>query len=253
MFDDVTLFMLVLGRMAGVLSVIPFLGGKGVPVKVKVLLILTFTLLLFPVLKLQAPQLPKDIISLFLLVGRETLLGLFLGMLSNIVFVAVEFCGQIVGTQMGFSMAGIFNPILDTQPSTIGSFQNLLAMLLFLSLGAHHLFLRALVESYQQLPLGAWIINDKLVYFFINSTAAIFTLGVKLAAPVMVSLLVTGIVLGIVGRFFPQMNIFIVSMPLNIGVGFIMLGLTLKVFLRMLENFFAGSGLQIKSLISLLT
>ncbi|KAF0219405.1 MAG: flagellar biosynthetic protein [Geobacteraceae bacterium] len=251
--NEFTLFTLVLGRMAGIFSAIPLFGGKAVPMKIKAAIMLVMTLVLYPVLKVQPLQLPGDTVSLILLIIRETLIGITLGLLSQVIFTAVEFCGQLVGMQMGIAIANLFDPTTERQVSTMAVFQNLLAMLLFMSMGVHHVFIRSIVESYQVIPVGGWHISGELVQFFIGSIGSVFVLGIKLAAPVMVSLLATSVVLGIVARSFPQMNVFMVSMPLNIGIGFLILGLSLLVFLHTLENAFNGITLQIKTLFKLLS
>jgi len=95
--------------------------------------------------------------------------------------------------------------------------------------------------------------SGDLLNLLITITSGIFILGIKLAAPVMVSLLATTVVLGVMARSFPQMNIFVVSMPLNIGIGFLALGLSLLVFVHTLESSFAGMALQIKSIFTVLS
>ncbi|SNB47046.1 flagellar biosynthetic protein FliR [Geobacter sp. DSM 9736] len=250
--NEFTLFTLILGRMAGIFTAIPLFGGKAVPAKIKMAVILAMALTLHPILRLGNTTLPTDPISLVLLVVCETLIGLALGLVSQTIFTAVEFCGQVIGMQMGLTIATMFDPTMGHQVSTMAAFQNLLAMLLFMTLGVHHIFIRSIVESYQLIPIGGWHISGELVSFIIDSVGNVFILGIKLAAPVMVALLATSVVLGIMARSFPQMNIFMVSMPLNIGVGFLILGLSLLVFLHTLQNAFGGVGQHIKALYKLL-
>ena len=249
---DFTLFTLVLGRLAGIFSAIPLFGGERVPRNIKVVVTLALTLVCFPVLKLTHVTLPSDIFSLCLLVIAEALIGITLGLVAKAVFGAVEFCGQIVGMQMGFAMSTLFDPTMGQVP-LMAVFQSLVASLLFLTFGAHHLFIKAMVDSYTVIPLGGWHMSGDLLNLLITITSGIFILGIKLAAPVMVSLLATTVVLGVMARSFPQMNIFDVSMPLNIGIGFLALGLSLLVFVHTLENSFAGMALQIKSIFTVLS
>lgn len=251
--NDLTLFSLVVGRMAGLFAAIPLFGSKSVPVRVKAAVIMVMALLLYPVIRTQLPPLPSDSISLSLLVIRETLIGLTIGIISQAIFAAVEFCGQIVGMQMGISMASLFDPNTQANVPTVALLQGILAMLLFLSLGVHHIFIRAIVESYRVIPVGAWHMSGGLMQFIITTTGAIFILAIKLSAPIMVALLATSVALGIMARSFPQMNIFMVSMPLNIGIGFLALGLSLLTFLRTLEKSFGGIDGQIKTLFKLLS
>lgn len=251
--DQFILFTLVLGRVGGILAATPMFGAQLVSTRVKAGLAFSLALVLFPALVPQLPaHLPSDIISFGLLMVNEALVGITLGLFAKIVFAAVEFCGFLVASQMGLSISMQFDPTIGMQVSSLAVFQNLLAMLLFLALGAHHVFFSAMVESYTLLPLGAFHVNSNLLTFFMTTVSGLFVLGIKLAAPVTVALLATTVVLGVMARSFPQMNVFMVSMPLNIGIGFIVLGFSLMAFIHTIEKAFAGIPTQIRTLFKLL-
>ena len=250
--SEFILFTLVMGRIGGLFSAIPLFGGKGVPARIKVALILVMSLVFFPAVRSHLSVVPTDVLSLGLLVVREVLIGLSLGLLSQVIFSAVEFCGQFIGMQMGFTTASLFDPTMGTQLSVLSVLENLLATLLFMSLDMHHLFLRAIIESYQVIPLGAWHVSRELLTFFVATTGGIFVLAIKLAAPLMASLLAATVSLGVMARIFPQMNIFMMSFPLNIGLGFVVLGITVKVFFHILSSAFLSLSQQINTLFRLL-
>ena len=250
--SDLIPFALVLARVAGLFMAIPMFGARLVPNRVKAVLIFALALLIFPIIRLHAIPAADDSLSLMLLVLRESLIGLTLGAISQFVFAAVEFCGQLVGTQMGISIAAQFDPTTQNNVPTMAIFQGALATLIFLSLGVHHFFIKGIVESYQLIPLGAWHTSGGLLKFLIEASTGIFVIAIKLAAPVSVALLATSVVLGIVARSFPAMNVFMVSMPLNIGIGFLILGISLPVFLRVLQGSFGGFVGQMRTLFRLL-
>jgi len=251
--NDLIPFALVLARVAGLFSAIPMFGARVVPNRIKAPLIFSLALLLFPIIRSHT-NLPvsAEIFSLALLVVREALIGLTLGLVSQFVFGAVEFCGQQVGTQIGLSMASLFDPNTQANVPTMAMFQGALATLVYLSLGVHHIFIRGIVDSYALIPIGAWHTSPGLLHFLIEASTGIFIIGIKLAAPVSVALLATSVALGIVARSFPAMNVFMVSMPLNIGIGLIILGVSLPVFLRVLEVAFGGVAGQMIALFKLL-
>ena len=250
--DDLIPFALVLARVAGLFAAIPMFGARVVPNRIKAPLIFTMALLLFPIVRPHNIPAAGDVISLGLLVVRETLIGLTLGMVSQFIFSAVEFCGQLVGMQIGLSMAALFDPNTQANVPTMAMFQGVLATLVFLALGVHHVFLRGIVESYAVIPVGAWHTSGGLLKFMIEASTGVFVIGIKLAAPVSVALLATSVALGIVARSFPAMNVFMVSMPLNIGIGFVILGLSLPVFMRVLEVSFGAMAGQMRLLFKLL-
>ncbi|TGU74895.1 flagellar biosynthetic protein FliR [Geomonas terrae] len=249
---DLIPFGLVLARVSGLFMAIPIFGARVVPNRVKAVLIFALTLLIFPIIRPQAMTAANDSISLILLVVQEALIGLTLGAISQFVFAAVELCGQLVGTQMGISIAAQFDPTTQNNVPTMAIFQGALTTLIFLSLGVHHFFIKAMVESYQVIPLGAWHVSGGLLKFMTQTSTGVFVIAIKLAAPVSVALLATTVALGIVARSFPAMNVFMVSMPLNIGIGFLLLGISLPIFLRVLQGSFATFTDQMRTLFRLL-
>jgi flagellar biosynthesis protein FliR len=250
--QDFTFFTVVLGRVAGIFAAIPLFGGKRVPMNIRAAMILAMSLVLFPAVKVHVSALPTDTISLVILIVRETLVGLTLSLMAQIVFSAVEFCGQMVGAQMGLSIASLLNPDMGPM-AVIANLQDLIATLIFLTLGIHHVFIRAMVESYSVVPLGAWHMSAGLIKTLVMATSGLFILAVKLAAPVMVALLAAGVVLGIMARSFPQMNVFMISFPLNIGIGFLVLGATLMAFSATVAGALGAISGQIRTLFGLMS
>ena len=232
---EVILFALVLSRVAGMFSALPVFGGKRLPLRIKVFTVVAITLTCFPILSLTPPDMPNDILTLGVLALREVMVGVTLSFITQILFSAVEYSGQIIGMQMGFTISSIIDPTSGNQTQIMSVMQTLLATLMFLSMNVHHMFIRSIVESFRIIPLGVWHLNGEIITFLTRATADIFVLGVRLAAPVMVALLLTSVTLGIMARAFPQMNVFMISFPLNIGIGFIVLGLTLVIFFHVLE------------------
>lgn len=250
--NDFVIFTLVLARMAGLFAAIPIFGGQRVPLTVKAVAILSIALVLFPIVRDKIPQMPADTISLVILIICEALVGFSLSLLSQVIFSAVEFCGQLAALQMGLSMASVLDPDAGQQAPVVATFQGLLAMLLFMTLGVHHIFIRAIVESYALIPVGAWHMSGGLIHFLITAISGLFVLAVKLAAPVMVSLLASDVVLGIMARSFPRMNIFMISFPLKIGLGFLVLGFSFFAFNQILTDAFGALSTHITMLFKLM-
>lgn len=249
---EVIFFMLVLSRVAGLFAALPVFGGHSLPLRIKVVTILMITLVCFPALSVSVPQVPTDAFSLALLALSEIMIGLTLAFVTQIVFSAVEFSGQILGMQMGLTISSIIDPSRGTQTQLMSVVQTLFATLMFLALDIHHLFIRAILDSFKVIPLGGWHLNGELIAFLVQRTADIFIIGIRLAAPVMVALLLTTVALGIMSRAFPQMNVFMISMPLNIGLGLIVLGMTLTIFFHVLEVSFGHLKGQIDTLYRLM-
>lgn len=249
---EVIIFALVLSRVAGIFAALPVFGGRSLPLRIKVLAIVMITLVSFPALTFTPPAMPTDVFSLGVLLLREAAVGLMLAFITQIIFAAVEFGGQIIGMQMGFTISQIIDPTQGGQTQIMSVLQTLLATLLFLSMNIHHLFIRTIVDSFSIIPIGGFHLNGEIITFLVKRTMDVFVIGVRLAAPVMVSLLLASVALGVMARAFPQMNIFMISLPLNIGIGLIVLGMTLLVFFHVLEVSFGQVKGQIDMLFRLM-
>lgn len=246
-------FLICAARVAGFIGAIPVYFGNQTPARIKVALVFTISLLLFPIL---SPALPKDIsfnpISFLLLTISETMLGLLLGLMSRLIFTTVEFGGTIIGYQMGFAAANVFDPQHESQISLISQFQNVFAILIFLALDGHHIFVKTAARSYQLLPPGNLNLTGEAIPYLMELTSRMFALGVQFSAPVLAVLLLSGLILGILARVFPQLNVFLLSFPLNIGISFVVIALTLDMVTSLLRREFDALGERILTMLQYL-
>ncbi len=251
--SEVIMFALVLSRVAGIFSALPVFGGRRLPIRIKAVTVLMITLVCFPLLAITPPrQMPTDTFSLALLALSEVMVGLTLAFVTQIIFAAVEFSGQILGMQIGFTISSVIDPMFGNQAQIMAVMQTLLATLLFLALNIHHVFIGTIIDSFSVIPIGGWHLNSEIISFLIRRTSDVFIIGIRLAAPVMVALLLASVALGVMARAFPQMNVFMVSMPLNIGLGLIILGTTLSIFFHVLEVSFGQLKGQVDTLLRLM-
>jgi flagellar biosynthesis protein FliR len=246
------IFLVCTARVAGFISAIPVYFGTQTPVRIKAALIFAISLLLFPVLSPTLPKLDLNPTSLFLLTLNETILGLILGLMARLIFTTVEFGGTIIGYQMGFAAANVFDPQHQNQISLISQFQNVFAILLFVALNGHHIFIKTAAKSYQLLPPGHLDISGPAIPYLMDLTSRMFMLGVQFSAPVLAVLLLSGLILGILARVFPQLNVFMLSFPLNIGISFVVIALTLDMVASLLRREFDAIGERILTLLQYL-
>jgi flagellar biosynthetic protein FliR len=143
---------------------------------------------------------------------------------------------------MGFAAANVFDPQTSQQLSLMSQFSNIIAILIFLSLDIHHFFFEIMVDSYILLPPGYLDFSGGVVPLLIDLAGHMFLLGIKLSAPVLALLLLSTLVLGILARVFPQLNVFMLSFPMNIGIALFVIGLTLNVMPLILRREFDTMG-----------
>ena len=244
-------FLFVFLRVMGILFISPLFGHRSLISQAKVGLALVVSIALFPVVPLALTTYPH-IILLVIALLKELLMGLMIGFISLLVFMGVQFAGQMVGLDIGFGVANIVDPLSAEQVSIIGEFQSLIAMLIFLSINAHHIILRGLSASFDLVPLGEVALPGVLGQNLIDLTGKVFIIGVQLAAPVSATLFLTTLALGIVARTIPQMNVFVVGFPLKIAVGIAMLMFSLPVFYALLLRMFGRIEGDISTLLRMM-
>jgi len=232
------LILICLARVAAILGSMPVFGSGQVPARVKTMLAIFVTLLIFPLVEPGLPNYSFAPLPLMLLVANEALLGIMMGFIARLIFTAVEFGGTIVGYQMGFAAANVYDPQNQRQVSLVSQFQNVFAILVFLALDVHHIFLEVLVDSYRILPPGLLDFSSEAVPFIMELTGNMFVLAIRFSAPVLAVLLLSGLVLGILARVFPQLNVFLLSFPINIGMAFVIIGLTMNLVVALLSREF---------------
>ncbi len=245
-------FLICLARVAAMFAVLPVFSGAQLPPQMRVGVAVMFSMLTYPIVKNFIPAGALTPIDLGLIVVAEVILGLSVGFMAQLVFMAAEFAGSIIGYQMGFAAANVFDPTTQQQVALVSQFQGILAILLFLSLNIHHLFLEALVASFEMLPPGSIDLSGGALPMMIDMLNHSFVLSLRLVAPILALLLLSSLTLGIMARVFPQLNVFLLSFPLNIGISFIVMGLTLGAFASILQGEFLSLSERFLNLFSLM-
>jgi len=246
------IFLICLSRVAGFVSAIPVILANQTPPRVKVGLVFMIALVLFPVMEPTMPPVTFTPANFLLLMITEILLGTMIGLIARMIFTAVEYGGTVIGYQMGFAAANIFDPQNERQLALISQFQNVFAILIFLAIDGHHIFLQLAAESYNLLPPGVFNISGDAIPYLLKLSSRIFVLGIQFSAPVLAVLLLSGLILGILARVFPQLNVFLLSFPLNIGISFTVIGLTLPIVAILLRREFDNLGERLMTVLQLL-
>jgi flagellar biosynthetic protein FliR len=233
-------FLLCLARVAAMFASIPVFSGGQIPYQMRLGVAVFFAMVIYPIVKDFLPVQSYSPLELMLVISGEVILGLLVGFLAQLIFMAAEFAGSVIGYQMGFAAANVFDPTTQQQVALISQFQGILAILLFLSLNVHHLFIKAIVFSFEKLPPGGLSLSGGAVPMIVEIFNNSFFLSLRLVAPILVLLILSTLVLGVMARVFPQLNVFLLSFPINIGISFLVMGLTLGMFASILANEFSA-------------
>lgn len=221
--ENLELFLLVLFRLGGFFVTAPFWGHSRIPPRLRVAVALVLAWLVAPLIPATGFLAVGNLVDLLGLAVREVIAGGIIGFAYSILFIGIRSAGQAAGMQMGFAIVNVIDPQTQQNVSLLGQFKFIILMLVFLLIDGHHLILQSVVDSFVVVPVGsletASLVPEKLI----RLTALAFVIAVKIAAPMIVTLLLTDVALGILARTVPQMNIFIVGFPLKIGVGMLVL------------------------------
>ncbi len=233
--DNATTFMFVFVRTISILVVTPVLGSWGVPARMKValsvILALTLTSVIPPV------AMPQDLVGLLFIVFSEVLFGVTVGLLIKFIFTGVEFAGQISGFQMGLGMANVYDPINSVQITVIGRFLGMMAMLVFIAMDGHLLIIQTLWSSFIHVPPAGFVMDGRMIAHIVEFSGVVFEIGVKLAAPVVATLIFINAVLGIMARTVPQLNMFVVGFAITIMAGLFIIAMSMPLTEYVIRGF----------------
>ncbi len=245
---DIEKLVLIMARVAAVLFFAPVFDNQSFPNLAKVGLSLVISLSLFPVVEFTLPLITSPY-AMLIYVGCELMIGVVIGFAIQIIFGAVQTAGQVAGFQMGLGIVAVIDPFTQSRSSVVSQLYNFMTVLLFFTLDAHHMLLRALQESFRVMPFGGWHLSEPMMNLLIGLSGQLFSLAIQIAAPVIAINFFVSVALGLMARTVPQMNVFIVGFPLKIGVGLAAIGLSMSFFSILLQRVFTQSEGHLHALI----
>lgn len=215
-------FMLVFSRVSSFLAVAPIFGSFIVPVLYRVGLAFWLSLIIYPVV-IKGLTIPTSNSLWGLEIVGQAVLGITIGVMFRLFFEVFHLAGQFVGIHMGFGISNVLDPMARIQIPLIGQMQALLATLVFLAINGHHTVVMALGESFKVFPgitmAGASILAEGFFKVF----SRFFCIAFQVSAPILISLFLSNVALGILSRAAPQMNVMMLGFQINIILGFVIL------------------------------
>jgi flagellar biosynthetic protein FliR len=237
LWQGVTLGALVIARLAIIVQLVPFLGGQMIPQTVKMGVTLALAIVVFPAVWLQgvAASLPVEPLPVAALVVKELAIGVTLGFVASLTFESARMAGELIDVARGQTMIKAMVPQLKARASASGDILYQLSVVMFLVVGGHRLVLAALYRSFETLPVHTFptvpVGHVQLALYVARLTADAITFGVLLALPVIAAVLLANLVLALMNKAAPQMNVFFLGMPLKamLGVAVLLFGLHIVV------------------------
>jgi flagellar biosynthetic protein FliR len=224
---------LLLIRPGALILGAPALGGVYAPAQLKIGLTVLLAVMLLPTTVV--PPAPSAV-GLAAVAAREMAIGLALAMAIRVLIGAAELAGFLASTQMGLSYSATVDPASGVRNTTMATLYMNVATITFLAVNAHHAFLRALGESYAQIPIGVGSVSGSLPQAVIALLGVVFSFGVRLAAPFIVVLTIVEVAMALVARAAPALNLMILGAPLRVLIGLVLVGLALPAAVSVIGN-----------------
>ncbi len=230
-------FMLIMMRMNAMIIVAPFFSSGVIPFRIKALLSFLITLVIFPMVASKGYDLPDTMGPYVLLIIQEIAIGLFLGFLVAVIFAAFQLSGQYFAVQIGFGINEVLDPLGQISVPLIGQLKNLIGLLVFLAIEGHHMMIHAVYRSYELAPVMnlSREMSMSLTRYLTYSFSGMFVVALKIALPVVGTVFLVSVSLGILAKVAPQMNIMMLGFPFKIIVAFSILLLITPLVVRIMH------------------
>ena len=236
--QEAVAFLLVVARLSGLFLLAPVFSSRMIPVRIKLMALLVLAATMTPIALAQGDggELPTEALPLALAMAQESLVGLALGFAVSLIFTAVQVGASLMDLGIGFAMAEIVDPATSARGSVLGAFYSMVVTLAFLAIGGAEALLQGFIGTYDAIGVGASVPMEAMLDNVITLVGQLFVMGFQIAAPVLITLLLADVVLGIVARTVPQMNVFFVGIPLKIGIGLVAVLIALPQTVGFFEN-----------------
>lgn len=238
--QSLPVFLLIFCRITAFFVVAPVFSSKGVPTTFKIGISFFVALVVFSASG-TGITVPQDL-SYILLIGREALIGLLLGFIGYMMFMAIQTAGSFIDIQIGFGIANVIDPMTGASAPILGNFKYMIALLMFLSMNGHHHLLDAIVYSYKWVPMNNDLflnmIDGSLSEFLVRTFAQSFVLAFQMSAPLVTALFLTDVGLAFLARTAPQYNVFVIGVPLKIIIGLALLLVLMPGLAALFQNLF---------------
>ena len=223
-------------RVTALMAFAPFFGSLTIAPRIKVGFAVVLTALLYPVVGMDLPPLTGAL--MWKVAGGEFLVGLLMGITLQFVFEGVELAGQVVGFQVGHSLANLINPMSDAETPILANFYQVVALLIFLQLDVHHWLLRGLAKSFQYCPPGLVVATPAMAGQMWRAAGGMLIIAVQIAIPALLATMLTDVALGFLGRASPQLPVLFVGISVKTIVAFLVVMGTLRYWPLVLERYF---------------
>ena len=235
--QQIIVFFLIVGRIAGVFIQAPIFNSRSFPFFAKTVIAIWISIVLWFVTPIHS-TLPDSFSAFILALIFEVAIGFIIGFIVNIIFIAVQSAGEMMDLQMGLSVATALDPVFGAVISVVGKLAFFMALIIFITADGHHLILSGLHQSFTALPVGklANFSSPNLAMQIIELGSNLWLTAIKLAAPVVLLIFISDFTFGIVSRVAPQVNVFMLGFQVKPSLGLLGLLLSLPFIVKYINK-----------------
>lgn len=247
---SIPIFLLIFVRMIAFFVTLPLFSYRTIPIQFKIGFSFFLALIFFNTMDLSSFHLEG--IYIFLLL-KEIVVGLFIGLIAYIIVSAVQIAGGFVDFQMGFAIANVIDPQTGAQSPLTGQYFYMIALLFLLSVDGHHLLIDGVYHSYQLIPIDSFISfqNEGIAQLIISVFNKMFLIAFQMAIPIVGCLFLVDVALGIIARTVPQLNVFVVGLPIKVFVSFVVILFFLSLYMMLVKTLFTNMFEAMRGLMDL--
>jgi flagellar biosynthesis protein FliR len=249
LLDAVPVLALAFFRICGLMLYAPLFGSGRVPQRLKVLIAMALTASMAGAIRAPRPM-PGTAWELLVGIFGELAFGLAMGTILSTAFIAAQWGGQIISQQMGLNISEVLDPQFGNGGSVVGDMYFMLCTAIFLMTGGHRALIRGMRASFDRLPLMSLTLDQHVMDLMVQVLSAATAIGARLAAPMLITMLVTDVALGAIGKTVPQINIMTTGLTVRLGLGFVVLVIGLGLTVQVLQRDMATSALQVEQHLS---
>ncbi|WP_175989011.1 flagellar biosynthetic protein FliR [Bacillus sp. Marseille-Q1617] len=247
-----SVFLLVFVRVSAFFVTMPLFSYRNIPAQHRIAFSLVLSWVMYYTVESKAFEINGQY---FLLVMKEAMVGLLIGFVAYMIISAIQIAGGFIDFQMGFAIANVIDPQTGAQSPLMGQYLYTFALLLLLALNGHHLILDGIFYSYQLIPIDSpWIPfgDEVLIDYIVKAFNSMFIIAFQMSIPVVATLFLVDVALGIVARTVPQLNVFVVGFPIKIAVSFIVLFIVMGVSFKVIQELFEMMFVTMRDLMKLI-
>jgi len=222
--ENFQIFLLVFARMFGMFAVAPFFSSGVIPMRIRAIFSVYVAVAIFPMVANYIGKVPENMFSYAIVIGSEAVIGILIGFIVSIIFSSFQLAARFFSFQMALGIAEVVDPFAEVGITMVGQLWTLMGILIFIAIDGPHMLIMATFDSYESIRIFN-IMRDSTTVFvtLVQAFGAMFFIALKLAFPILMTLLLLTITIGMLAKAAPQMNIFMIGLPLQIAVGFLIM------------------------------